>query len=502
MSSEDEGGRIVFANPKRSLADEEKTSLISVGVDIGSSTTHLAFSRIRMEQRDFAYVVAERVLLFESDIFLTPYTGDNTIDADALRRFVAEQYSWAGLTSDQVDTGALILTGVAVRRKNARSIGELFAVETGKFVSVSAGDRLEAAMAAYGSGAILNSDQANVTVLNIDIGGGTTKFAICDLGKIVDLTAVDIGARIIVLDKEGKLTRIEEAGKIFASECEVTLTIGEVPPLGSLERISERMAEYIAEIAAIGPLSKETRNLLRLPAMNWSGNIDCVTFSGGVSEYVYGYEKKEFGDLGPLLALAIRQRMEGAGVLIMESVESIRATVVGASQYSIQLSGTTIFVHPENILPLRNIPVVAPNLPLTHECFDKRIIAQSIEKALIKFDQEINSGPLAICFDWMGPASFARIDAFLKGVLLGLSTIVAAGHPVVLVCKGDIGRVFGLHLSDELDAAVPIVSIDSITLSEFDFIDIGAPLTGSAAVPVVIKSLLFPNSVGLGTKSL
>ena len=139
---------------------------------------------------------------------------------------------------------------------------------------------------------------------------------------------------------------------------------------------------------------------------------------------------------------------------------------------------------------------------MTHELLDKRIIAQSIEKAHIKFDQEIGSGPLAICFDWMGPASFVRIDAFLKGILSGLATIVAAGHPVVLVCKGDIGRVFGLHLSEELDAAVPIVSIDSITLSEFDFIDIGAPLTGSAAVPVVIKSLLFPNSAGLGTKSL
>ena len=175
MSDDTEGGRVVFARPRRNLADEEETRLISVGVDIGSSTTHLVFSRLLMEQRDGRYIVAERDIIFESDIFLTPYGDADSIDATALGVFIAEQYAWAQLTPDKIDTGALILTGVAVRRENARAIGELFALETGKFVSVSAGDRLETAMAAHGSGAVLNSGQARVTVMNVDMGGGTTK---------------------------------------------------------------------------------------------------------------------------------------------------------------------------------------------------------------------------------------------------------------------------------------------------------------------------------------
>ena len=498
VSDEQQGGRVIFAKPRRNLADEEETRLISVGVDIGSSTTHLVFSRLKMEQRDGRYVVAERDIIFESDIFLTPYRDADSIDADALGAFIKEQYGYAQLTPDKIDTGALILTGVAVRRHNARAIGDLFALETGKFVSVSAGDHLETAMAAHGSGAVLNSDQAQVAVMNVDIGGGTTKIAICDLGEIVDLTAIDIGARVIALDGDGRVARIEEAGKIFAAEAGVTLSIGDAPPPGALDIIVEKMADRLAEVIALGPLSAETAALLRLPAMNWQGPIDAVTFSGGVSEYIYGYEDRQYGDLGPALARAIRTRMEAAGLRIMESVENIRATVVGASQYTIQLSGTTIFITPDDILPLRNVPVIAPVFMLGDDRLDEAAIAASIEEALRRHDLSAGDVPVAICFDWHGSASYQRIHAFLAGVTRGLATILEGGHPLVLVCQGDIGRVFGLHAAEELKIDAPIVSIDGIALNEFDFIDIGAMLPGTGAVPVVIKSLLFPGSMAAG----
>jgi ethanolamine utilization protein EutA len=499
VSEEPEGGRVVFAKPRRNLADEEETRLISVGVDIGSSTTHLVFSRLKMEQRDGRYMVAERDIIFESDIFLTPYSDADSIDADALRAFIAEQYGWAQLTPDKIDTGALILTGVAVRRKNARVIGELFSLETGKFVSVSAGDHLEAAMAAHGSGAVLNSGQARVAVMNVDIGGGTTKIAICDHGAIVDLTAVDIGARLVALDTDGRIVRIEEAGKVFAAACGVTLAIGSPPPPGAMEAMAEAMAGRLAEIITLGTLSAETRALLRLPAMKWNGPIDAVTFSGGVSEYVYGYEKQQFGDLGLLLARAVRACVETAGLRVMESVENIRATVVGASQYTIQLSGTTIFIAPDDILPLRNVPVIAPGFALDLDQLDETALAAAVEDSLRRLDLSTGEQPVAICFDWLGSASYQRTHTFLKGVTRGLAAILENGHPLVLVCQGDIGRVFGIHAAEELKIDAPIVSIDGIALSEFDFIDIGAILPGSGAAPVVIKSLLFPNSAALGT---
>jgi ethanolamine utilization protein EutA len=494
---DEEGGRVVFARPRRNLADTERTSLLSVGVDIGSSTTHLVFSRVRMEQRDGRYVVGDRAVVYESDIVLTPYSDGDTIDAKALGEFVRIEYAGAGLTPDKIDTGALVMTGVAARRGNARAIGELFAVETGKFVSVAAGDRLEAAMTAFGSGAATNSEGTGAVVMNIDIGGGTTKFAICENGGIADLTAVDIGARLIALDESGRVARIEEAGRRFAAECGVALAVGAPPPEGALDALAERMADRLAEIAAQGELSAETAALLRLPPMAWRGRIDAVTVSGGVSEYVYGYENQGFGDLGPLLATAMRSRLEAAGLRLMEPVEGIRATVVGASQYTIQLSGNTILVTPDETLPLRNVPVVKPRFAMG-ETIDPEAVEAATLGALTRLELADGARPVALCFGWTGSASYARTDAFLRGVVAGLAPMLAAGHPLVLVCEGDIGRTLGLQAAETVRPGGAVVSIDSVALEEFDFIDIGAVLPESGAVPVVIKSLIFPAAAALG----
>src|SRR5437660_12775816 len=185
----EDGGRIFFSSAGRSLAEEDQICILSVGVDIGSSTSHLVFSRIVLERLDARYVVSERETFYQSDILLTPYSAGEDIDADALGAFIARQYADAKVDPDEVDTGALILTGVAVRRRNARAIGELFAQEAGKFVAVSAGDGLEATMAAHGSGAVAHSARTGGVVLNIDIGGGTSKFAICNNGKVQEVSA-------------------------------------------------------------------------------------------------------------------------------------------------------------------------------------------------------------------------------------------------------------------------------------------------------------------------
>ena len=105
---------------------EHRRVHVSVGVDIGSSTSHLVFSRLELEQRDSRYIVKSREVLYESDILLTPYKDNGTtIDSDKLGQFIADQYTAVGIAPSEIDTGALILTGVAVRRQNARAIGEL-----------------------------------------------------------------------------------------------------------------------------------------------------------------------------------------------------------------------------------------------------------------------------------------------------------------------------------------------------------------------------------------
>src|SRR5262245_44796047 len=211
QTPDDPGGRIFFSSTGRTLEGEDEIRLLSVGVDIGSSTSHLVFSRIVLERLDARYVVSEREVFHQSDILLTPYAGPDTIDADALGHFIARAYKDAMVTPEEIDTGALILTGVAVARSNARRIGELFAREAGKLVAVSAGDSLETVMAAHGSGAVARSIRDGAPVLNVDVGGGTAKIAVCTDGRVAAVTALDVGARLVCFNADGVIARVEAA---------------------------------------------------------------------------------------------------------------------------------------------------------------------------------------------------------------------------------------------------------------------------------------------------
>jgi ethanolamine utilization protein EutA len=492
------GGRVFFSGTDRSLEVEDEIRLTSVGVDIGSSTSHLVFSRLTLERLDNRYVVAERKVLHESDVLLTPYVGnesaDATIDAGALGHFIAEQYRRAGIEPAAIDTGALILTGVAVRRSNARAIGELFAAQAGKFVSVSAGDALESTLAAYGSGAVARSIREAVRVMNVDIGGGTSKIAVCEGGEIVEITALDVGARIVSFDAAGRLGRVEEAGRRFAEEAGLSLEVGRAADPEGLDRMIGHMADRLFEAMSRPDLDTRTTALLRLAPLRNERRPDAVTFSGGVSEYVYEREARQFGDLGAPLARALLARVREWGPRIEPSDEGLRATVIGASQYTVQLSGGTIFVEPQATLPLRNVPVIAPELPLEGEALDAERIAEAVRTALKRLDLESGERPAALCYRWKESASFARLDAFCRGVVAGFAPLLGRGQPLVLVGDGDIGGLIGIHCVEQLRIENPVVSIDGITLKEFDFIDIGEMIPASGAVPVVIKSLVFPRS--------
>jgi ethanolamine utilization protein EutA len=498
MSDEAEGGRIFFSSTGRSLEGEDEIVVLSVGVDIGSSTSHLVFSRIVLERLDSRYVVTTRETFHESDILLTPYASGETIDADALGAFIEKQYLDAKIDPDEIDTGALILTGVAVRRSNARAIGELFARQAGKMVAVSAGDSLETVMAAYGSGAAARSIRDDVVVMNVDIGGGTSKIAVCAEGKVVDLTAVDVGARLVCTDDTGKIVRIEEAGRRFAAELGIALEMGAPLPQDAAQSLAARMADRLFEAMKGEMPSLGGSGLCRIDPLRNGHAITEVTFSGGVSEYIYGREAHSYGDLGALLAQEIKARLEGWGPSLERSNEGIRATVIGASQYTTQVSGSTIYVSPMETLPLRNVPVIAPTLALDGEVIDSAAVADAIKGVLRRLDLNAGDTPVAVFVPWRGSATFHRLDAFCKGAVDGLSDVLAQGHPIVLAGDGDVGGLLGIHLREEMKVKSGIVSIDGLELKDFDYIDIGTMLPASGAVPVVIKSLIFPTSAATG----
>ena len=256
-----------FSNANRHMQEEETLQLTSVGVDIGSSTSHLVFSRLELTLEGSRYRVTKREILNESQILLTPYVDETRIDVEALGAFINDQYKNAKIRRDEVDTGALILTGVAVRRRNARAIGELFAQEAGKFVAVSAGDGLEATMAAHGSGAVAHSGKIGGVVLNMDIGGGTSKFAICNNGKVQEVSAIDIGARLLAFDKDGAIVRIEEAGRKHANWAGFSVELGQKIPEEKLHKMVSGMMDKLFAMLKPETITEDIKGLLRLPPL-------------------------------------------------------------------------------------------------------------------------------------------------------------------------------------------------------------------------------------------
>src|SRR6266849_87849 len=283
---EAQGGRIFFSSTGRSLVEEDEIVVLSVGVDIGSSTSHRVFSRIVLERLDSRYVVTARETFYQSDILLTPYPAAEEIDADALGAFIERQYKDANVDPDEIDTGALILTGVAVRRRNARKIGELFARQAGKMVAVSAGDNLETVMAAHGSGAAARSIRDKATVMNVDVGGGTSKIAICADGRVTDITALDVGARLICLDPAGRIARVEEAGRRFGAELGIDVELGANLTPESARALATLMADRLFDAMSGGSPAAGGSALLRLDPLSQQRALQQLTFSGGVAEYI------------------------------------------------------------------------------------------------------------------------------------------------------------------------------------------------------------------------
>ena len=481
----------------------ERITLNSVGIDIGSSTSHLIFSRLTLRRQGVAlssrFVVVNREILHESPILLTPYVDRTTIDTNKLGDFIHEAYRNAGLTPEDIDTGAIIVTGEAVKKKNAEAIAALFSAEAGKFICATAGHNLESILAAYGSGAVHMTyhEGGDFTVMNVDVGGGTSKIAIVQGGRVVDTCAIEVGARLIAMDENGVINRLEDTALKIAKQAGIEgLDLGVKMTDDQKEKFSQKLCDSLYEVLERGKLSPNVKDLLLTPELDFKDPIHAVMFSGGVSEFIYGYEKRNLGDLGVPLGKKVRARANqlGGGKIPLRPAEvRIRATVIGASQYTVQVSGNTIYIsHPE-ILPLRNLQVVTPQFE-QKESITVAEIKAAVERALQRFDAHDVERPVALAIRWeLGP-SYPLIRTLAEGLSSAMKGHIDNGHPLVLVFDADIAKLMGNIIERELIPGAGIISIDGIDLKDFDFIDIGQELPDAKAVPVVIKSLIFRNT--------
>jgi ethanolamine utilization protein EutA len=469
--------------------------LTTVGVDIGSSTSHLTFSKLRLQREaqllSSRFVVVERRLLYRSPISLTPYRSDGLIDVTRLAAFINDTYAAAGFDREDIDSGAVILTGVALERPNSRAIAELFAHESGKFVCASAGHILEAILAANGSGAVEFSRRDGNTVLNVDLGGGTTKLTLVVSGKIIATMAIAVGARLFVFDDAGCIEHLELMGGVSARLAGLDLHVGDVVSPDDRRRLGDVMARLVVTA------SQGRWDGFGHPGLLLAGSLppgtapDAIAFSGGVAEFVYGRSHADYGDLARELADAILARFTELSIPIVTPREGIRATVMGASQYTVQLSGNTVFVSDPRLLPLRNVPVVRLLEDSLHE-LDPVSNADAIMLAVAALGLHDGSGPIAVAIPWTLTPRHSVILSLGEALLAFHRLRDQAGLPLVVVIQGDIAATLGSVLTEDLAAPFGLVVLDGLDLEPLDYLDLGEVLEPSNVVPVIIKSLVFP----------
>jgi ethanolamine utilization protein EutA len=426
------------------------------------------------------YVIVSRETLYQSPVSLTPYARDERIDAAPLGDIVDRAYAAAGLRPDDIDTGVVILTGEALRRENAEAIAGVIARQGGDLVCASAGHHMEAMLAAFGSGAAQVSHDRRQRILNIDIGGGTTKLAIVDNGRVVATAALHIGGRLLAMDAARRIVRLEPAGQALAKAAGVEWRRGDVVEDSDLERVARHMAESLLQFKSFyltDPIPLE--------------KIDGVMFSGGVAEYIYERETRDFGDLGKRLGGFIKKNFGRLPWPVLPPGECIRATALGASSYSVQLSGNTCYISdPGKLLPRRNLQVLQPDYSFEEKIIPEKLTA-AIQAHFKAFDLEEGHCEAALAFRWSGAPTYERLAAFAEGLCRGLAHTLAHGRPLYIVLDGDVAQTLGAILREERGVTSEILVIDGIALLDFDYIDLGRIRLPSRTVPVTIKSLVF-----------
>jgi ethanolamine utilization protein EutA len=484
------------ASNAKPLWERDNVVLTSVGIDIGSAGTQVVFSRVQLRRQGIdlstRYLVIARDTLFESSVALTPYASETLIDARGIGEIVDAAYFEARLLPDDVDTGVVILTGEALRRENAEPIARLLAEKCGDLVCASAGHHMEATLAAHGSGAVGLAHRRSSRILNLDVGGGTTKLSVVDRGRILATAAIHIGGRLAAFDSAGAVARLEDAGRLHARRAGYEWQIGKRVAAAEVAAVAQRMAdELVAALTRCDPGPDVAALFLTDPIE--LGAIDGVVCSGGVAEYVYRRETRTFGDLGQALGEALRERFESGALpwpLLTDS-HGIRSTVLGCAEFAAQLSGNTCYVsNAAALLPRRNLKVLRPDFAFD-ERFHAEDLAAVVRRHLARFDVAPTDPELVLAFHWQGPPSYVRLRSFAGGIALALAERVARRLPLHLILDADIAMNLGSILHTELAPDCDVLAIDGLELWDFDAIDIGRLREPSNTMPVTIKSLVF-----------
>lgn len=470
--------------------------IVSVGIDIGTTTTQVIFSELSLVEIARAgqiprVDIINRKVLYESEIVFTPLVDAETIDSVRLADFLKKEYAKADISPAQVETGAVIITGETARKKNADQILKAIADLAGDFVVTVAGPNVEGMIAGRGSGAASYSRHHFTTVSNIDIGGGSANSAIFRQGNLVGSAAMNFGGRVIEF-KDGVVNAITRAGEWICAEAGVQIRVGERPSLEELTRVTNCMAAVTVHLieGTTSPLAEKLYQTVPNPV---SGAGKPLMFSGGIGYYFNSpvvlntvADVIRHDDIGPLLAQSLRNNATIQSYNVIQPAETQRATVLGASSQTLTLSGSTIWAE-QSILPLKNVPVIRPDL-LGKELVPD-VIASAIQNALVRWDLDLKSDPFAVSLELDFRLDYPQLVQVAQG-LDSFANSLPAGRPLIAIIKRDYAQVLGQTVKG-LVKERPLLVIDQVGLEEGDYIDIGTPLMDGRVVPLVVKTLIF-----------
>lgn len=445
--------------------------LISVGLDVGTTTTQLIVSALTVENKGNAFsvpemVIGERTLLYQSPVRFTPLLSGELVDGEAIARWVESQYAAAGILKTQVDTGAVIITGETSRKENAKEVLTALAGFAGDFVVATAGPDLESVLSAKGAGALEYSAKTGKTVLHMDIGGGTSNLSYIENGKITATGCLNVGGRLIKFNETGEICYLSP---VLMGLCD--LSLGQIPTQNQLEQVADILVQALQMAAGLIPA---TPLLDKLTTKENTGTWVCrqaevISFSGGVADCIETDAAPfAYGDLGVLLGKAIRESALCRGPYRLGE-QTIRATVIGAGCHSTQLSGSTIF-HNGVQLPKKNLPVAELSMPVT---------ADAVADAYRGRDAD----NVVLALPGYPSPSYQQVKNLAEHLVTG------SGDRELLVCtQTDMAKALG-HAIFLLQPERPCLCIDRIHMGTESFLDIGMPV--GPALPVVIKTLIF-----------
>ena len=474
------------------------SDILSVGIDIGTSTTQLVFSRISMENMSGYFCVpriciVDKEVIYKSQVHLTPLKNSVLIDGEAIRQIVAEEFRRAGFTPKDVDTGAVIITGESARKENAAEVLDKLGGFAGEFVVSTAGPDLESIIAGKGSGVYQYTIDNECTAANLDIGGGTTNIVFFDNGEVVSKGCLDIGGRLIRLKKDLTVDYISPAAAKVAQYLGICLTSGQRTTLSDLEQITDKMADLLAQALYIKSQEPLLREVMT-PGSAWlelqDKRVNRICFSGGVADCIAKLDGDPipYGDIGVLLGRSIAKGALMQAIPTVAGTETIRATVVGAGTYTTTISGSTI-TYARELFPMKNIPALKLSLQEQEQCFLGKI--EPLAEKIKWFLQQSESDRLILALPGAANPEYKEIKMLAHCLCEAADKALPAGAPVLIVLEQDIAKALGILMEKELSGRRKVACIDGIKVEQGDYVDLGKPMLNGLVIPVVVKTLLF-----------